>query len=230
MFKVLLVVFFITLLPKLVSASEQDLYDFLWLDPDKQVYVLQNKIYQRKHTTFFDIGYIMNMSSDFQSTSGFSGKLGHYLTEDWGFEINYNQYSNSDNTTYKNIKSINGLEPFQRKIDRNISLLALWTPFYGKVNTFNRIIYFDWSFGLGPSFIEAQSNAITATSSNSNLFIEEKLTGAMAKTNLKFHVNKNWHINAEYQHTTYRARGPIAREGKTMRTNSDLIFSIGFSF
>lgn len=230
MSRVLLTLLFLTVLQRPLWASEQDLYDFLWLDPDKKVYVLQNKIYKRNRTTYFDIGYIKNMSSDFQNTSGFSAKAGHYVSEDWAFEINYNKYSNSDNNTYDTLKRVNGVEPFLRKIESNFSLLAIWTPFYGKINTFNRIIYFDWSFGVGPAFIGAESNALSATDPNSNAFADEKFTGGMGKTNMKFHINQNWHINAEYQHTIYRARGPIASQGKSMRSNSDLIFSIGFSF
>mgnify|MGYP000697543964 CR=1 FL=1 len=31
-----------------VMATEKDLYDFLWLDPDKKVYVLQNKVHKKE--------------------------------------------------------------------------------------------------------------------------------------------------------------------------------------
>ena len=43
-----LVVLFVT---KNTHAGEKSLYDFLWLDPDKKVYVLQNKIYKKEHTS-----------------------------------------------------------------------------------------------------------------------------------------------------------------------------------
>ena len=33
--------------PTVLPASEKDLYNFLWLDPDKKVYVLQNKIHKK---------------------------------------------------------------------------------------------------------------------------------------------------------------------------------------
>ncbi len=36
-------------------AGEKDLYDFQWLDPDKSVYVLQNKIYPKNKTFYVDI-------------------------------------------------------------------------------------------------------------------------------------------------------------------------------
>jgi hypothetical protein len=40
---------------KALFAAEDDLYDYLWLDPDKKVYVLQNKVYKKKskyHSVF----------------------------------------------------------------------------------------------------------------------------------------------------------------------------------
>ena len=56
------------------KAAEKDLYNFLWLDPDKKVYVLQNKVYKREHTVYLDVGYLKALSSKFQNTNGFKIK------------------------------------------------------------------------------------------------------------------------------------------------------------
>lgn len=37
-------------------SGEENLYDFLWLDPDKSVYVLQNKTHEKKGSFYFDLG------------------------------------------------------------------------------------------------------------------------------------------------------------------------------
>src|SRR5690606_30883158 len=87
-------------------ASEQDLYDFLWLDPDKEVYVLQNKLYPKYQTFYFDIGYLIGLSNEFQDTNGIQLKGGYYFHEEWAVELQYMQYSNSDNSAYKNIQII----------------------------------------------------------------------------------------------------------------------------
>jgi len=70
-----------------VKAGEESLYDFLWLDPDKKVYVLQNKLYKKEHSFFFDAGYLLNFTSKFQETSGFKINGGFYFHEEWGIEL-----------------------------------------------------------------------------------------------------------------------------------------------
>ena len=109
------------------------------------------------------------MSSDFQSTAGFNLEFGYFFKEDWGLELMYNSYSNSNNDSFENIKKINGQEPFVRKPISNMALMFTWSPFYGKVNTFNKIYYFDWSFGVGVAKLETESNANTVANGDTNL-------------------------------------------------------------
>ena len=39
--------------------------------------------------------------------------------------------------------------------------MLLWAPFYGKINTFNKILYFDLFFGIGLATIGGKDNAET---------------------------------------------------------------------
>jgi len=213
------------------KAAEKDLYNFLWLDPDKKVYVLQNKVYKREHTVYLDVGYLKALSSKFQNTNGFKIKGGYYFKEEWAVELFFNKYSNSNNDTYQNAKAVNGIEPFIRRFNSSFGLLGVWTPFYGKINTFNRIYYFDWSFGAGPAFIKAESNLKTAAASGTeNRYDKESMTGAMGKTELRFHLSKNVHIGLEYQNTMYKAAGPRTPNTKSWCNNGDALISVGFSF
>ena len=129
-----------------VAGGEKDKYNYLWLDPDKSVYVLQNKEFEAKNTFYTDLGYIRGISPKFQDVKGFKLDFGYHLNEEWSLELFYNNYSNSDNQTYKNVQIINGGEPFVRRINSTYGAMAVWSPFYGKINTFNKIYYFDWSF------------------------------------------------------------------------------------
>jgi hypothetical protein len=135
--------------PRVIMAAEDDLYDFLWLDQDKKVYVLQNKVYEKKKTFYANLGYIKGMNTNFQSTMGIHGSFGYNFKEEWAVEALYHTYSNNDDDNYKSIQEVNGSRPFVRRASAKVGLMAVWSPFYGKVNTFNKIIYFDWSFGLG---------------------------------------------------------------------------------
>jgi outer membrane beta-barrel protein len=212
-------------------AGEESLYDFLWLDPDKKVYVLQNKLHKKEHSLYFDVGYISNFTSKFQDTNGFSLNGGFYIHEEWGLEIFYNQYSNSNNDDFNNIRLINQAEPFIRRMKSSYGALAVWSPFYGKINTFNQIFYFDWSFAAGYAQVVADSNIKTVTVNNApNAYNTEIYNGAVLKTKLKFHLKENIHLGLEYMNTYYMAPGPQNPNKDKMRTNTDLILSIGFSY
>ena len=217
-----------------VQASEGDLYDFLWLDPDKQVYVLQNKVYEKQGTFYANLGYLYGISNEFQDVSGFHGSAGYYFTEEFAFEVFGNFYSNSNNESYENLARINSTVPFVRRSESFYGGMVVWSPFYGKINTFNKIFYFDWSVGLGVGKVETESNATTAADPNmASEFTKESFTAAGIKTGLRFHATKNIHLNIEYLRTTYKAPGPtidgIPGTSK-LRANGDLIFSIGLSF
>lgn len=216
---------------KKAEAGEKSLYDFLWLDPDKKVYVLQNKTYKKEGSFYADIGYLSNFTSKFQDTRGFQLKTGYYIAEEWGLEVFYNHYQNQNNDDYRNVRLINQAEPFIRRMNSSYGLLGIWSPFYGKINTFNHIMYFDWSFGAGLAKVNTESNLNNVRNpTQDSRFDKESQSGAVAKTNVKLHVKENIHVGLEYMNTYYRAAGPKDPGNKKLRTNTDIILSIGFSF
>ena len=224
----------LTLSAPALRADEKDLYDFMWLDADKKVYVLQNKVHKKDKTVYLNLGYAMGLSSNFQDTSGLHANAGFYLTEEWAVELLYTKYSNSDNDAMENLKRLNGSVPFIRKTDSNYGLIAKWSPFYGKINTFNKIFYFDWSFGAGIGKLNTSSNAASvATPTQANTYKDEKYTSVIAKTGLSFHASKNVHIGLDLIMNNYKAPGPTIN-GNTpsskLRQNTDAILTIGVSF
>jgi len=219
------------ILSKNVSAGEKSLYDFLWLDPDKKVYVLQNKLYKKEHSLYLDIGYASNYTSKFQDTSGISLNGGFYFHEEWGVELFYTKYSNKNNDEFKNIKSISNVEPFVRRPLSTYGAAIVWSPFYGKINTFNQIFYFDWSFAAGYAQVNTESNLETVQNpSIASSYESESMSGAILKTKVKFHATSNVHLGVEYMNTYYMAPGPRNPKSDKLRTNTDIIFSIGFSY
>lgn len=231
MLKLSIIALALMLISKNTHAGEKSLYDFLWLDPDKKVYVLQNKLYKKENSFYFDLGYVANMTSKFQDTQGFSFKGGYYFHEEWGIEGFYQQYSNRNNDDFRNVQLINQAEPFVRRMNATYGAVLIWSPFYGKINTFNKIYYFDWSFGAGYSKIDASSNIKTVRQNNvANKYEKESYNGGVLKTKVKFHISENVHLGLEYMNTYYMAPGPKNPKSDKLRTNTDLIFSVGFSF
>jgi outer membrane beta-barrel protein len=232
--KIIFSVMMLILTTPQVHASEDSLYDFLWLDPDKKVYVLQNKLFKKEGKIYGDLGYLSNFTSTFQKTSGVSGKLGYYIHEEWGIEGYYNFYQNEDNENWKNVRSVNGADPFVRRLNSSYGAMVIWSPFYGKINTFNKIVYFDWSFGLGVGLIDAESNRKTVDDTNLKSGYEKERYQSVAwKTKVKFHLNENVHLGVEWMQQHYKAPGPN-RNGQsaseTFKNNQDLIISVGFSY
>lgn len=229
-----LLLFSFTLSAPALKADEKDLYDFLWLDPDKKVYVLQNKIHKKAQTFFFNIGGGLGLSSDFQNTKLVHTNFGYSISEEWAVEVLYSKYNNSDNDALNNLKRINGSVPFIRSVEKNYGALVKWSPFYGKINTFNKIFYFDWSFNLGLGKIETKSNAKSvAIPSQANTFSQEKYTSVIAKTGLSFHLNKNIHVGLDLIMNNYKAPGPTVNgvTSKTkVRNNMDTVLTFGVSF
>ena len=219
-----------TCLPSAYSG-EEDLYDFLWLDPDKSVYVLQNKLYPKDKTFYVDIGYLgVNLTSTFQDTAGAHIKAGYFFSEEFAFELNYTQYSNSDNTALKGLGDVTSLAPFIRRPLTSKSLYFVWSPFYGKINTFNKIYYFDWSFGVGTGVYTMESNIDTAELNNEDRFSKEDYTPVQLKSSLTFHINKSLHIGLEFINTNFQSNTPQKKNTKSWDQNNDVIFSIGASF
>ncbi|NOT78590.1 MAG: outer membrane beta-barrel domain-containing protein [Bacteriovoracaceae bacterium] len=218
-----------------LRADEKDLYDFLWLDPDKKVYVLQNKVHKKDKTFFLNVGYGQGMSSNFQDTSMLHTNFGFNITEEWAIEGLYSKYSNSNNEAYTNLSQINGQVPFIRKTLSNYGILAKWSPFYGKINTFNKIFYFDWNLAAGFGKINTQSNAKTVANLNisANNYSDESYSSVIAKTGFSFHVNKNIHVGIDLIMNNYSAPGPT-RNGvvpaNKMRSNMDSVITLGVSF
>lgn len=223
-------VFVLLMLIASAYAGEKSLYDFIWLDPDKKVYVLQNKLYKKEHSVYFDAGFISSDSTKFQDTRGLEVKSGWYFHEEWGIEGFYHYYMNTNNDDYSSVRFVSNQVPFIRRFNSSYGLLLIWSPFYGKINTFNNIYYFDWSFGTGPAFINAESNLKTVFLDPTRIdYLKETHTGLVLKTHLKFHIRENIHVSLAYMNTYYQAPSPKNPKEDKLKIHTDIILGLGFS-
>ena len=214
-----------------LQAAESNLYDFQWLDPDKKVYVLQNKIHKKEQTTYVHAGVLTVLNAPFQDSYGYQVNAGHYFTEEFAIEGVYTRYIHSNNENYDNVRAVNSSEPFVRRIKQSAGVMAVWSPFYGKVNTFNKIIYFDWHFAAGPAFFETESNLNTVTDPLlPGRYEKETHAGAITRTGLRIHFSPQVHLGIDLFNSHYMAPGPTNKTKDKLRMQNDGILSIGFSF
>ena len=117
-------------------------------------------------------------------------------------------------------------------MDDYTGAMLLWSPFYSKINTFNKIVYMDWIFGLGfakltetNNILELDSNGIDTT------LTQETHTGVMWNVGAKFYFTEMWSTRLDLTTINYQAKTNIKNETqKIWYSNYDLVFSIEASF
>jgi len=213
-----------------LHASEESLYDFLWLDPDKSVYVLQKKLYQKAKKFSLGGSFINSFGEEFMDTYGLDIKADYFFKEEWGVEVFYTKYSNSKNDNYRNVDvALDGV-PFVRRVNQAVGAMVLWSPFYGKVNTFNRIYYFDWQFGLGLASLATESNKNSVGTSVDNYDDKQNFVALAYKTDFRFHLSRKSYLSIGVRNFNYQAEGPTQRSQKKWRDHWDLLIGYGYKF
>ena len=219
---------------KSVWAAEDDLYKFLWLDRDKKVYVLQNKIYRKKGQHHIDLGFITHLSSNYQDISGFKAAYGLYFTEIWGLEFFYHHYSSEDNEDTVNLRNFDDVNPLTRKLTSKLGGMLLWSPFYGKINTFNKIIYLDLYFGLGGGILVGEDNVDTVDDPTiRDIFTKRNYATLMGKIVLRVYISRSLHLNVGYHMDYYKVYNISTSEGDTGKSQTitnDVSLSMGIRF
>jgi len=217
------------------EAAEGDTYSFSWLDPDKEVFVLQNRKFRKAGRLHLNVGAGLTTSGAFVDATTFQGRAGYFFKEDWGFEVLYSLNSGKENSTATSLRNegSSGSVPFRRIVDSYIGGMVLWSPFYAKINTFNTIIYLDWIIGAGVAKLEETNNLIEFTTTPGNdAATTLSHTGVMWDTGLKFYLNQNFDVRLDLTVVHYKADKAV-RNGtpeSVYYSNWDLAFSLGYSF
>lgn len=214
------------------SASTTSVYNFSWLDPDKEVYVLQNRKYRKANRLHAYAGGGKTLSGAFIDSTTLQGRVGYFATESLGFEFVYANNNGKENSTAQLLRDEGGARPFRRVIDDYMGGMILWSPFYSKINTFNKILYFDWILGLGfakvqenNNKIEFQNQLLTAPAT------EERHNALMWNLGVKFFINYYASLRIDLTGTHFRAEGPQQdNPPKSWNDYIDLAVLLGISF
>jgi outer membrane beta-barrel protein len=228
MYKLLLV----TIFSQLLIAGEDSVYKFNWLDNDEEIFIIQNKEYIKSGRVSIDGVLINNESSPYQDTLGFAASLSYYFNEEWSIDYTYKSYSNTESKDYTNLVSAydSSVKPLVSKVESAQILHINWVPFYGKLNTFNKIIFFDWGVGLGAGTFQTASNWQTFDDPTVALTFESASdSGFNFKTFFRFHLTEHMSFGIQYDVSRIETiRNPAGT--KDTLTFSELAFFLGYIF
>jgi outer membrane beta-barrel protein len=208
------------------DAAEEE-YSFNWLDPDKKIYVLQNRKFEKaKHPLLSVLGGV-GISNPYRGSFLVNPRLAFYFTETLGLEGFYTLSSNTENSTYAGLKlaSPNAL-PVVREVRSQYGALLHWAPWYAKINVFNSILYFDWYFTLGGGMLNAQLDKRT-NSTSAPTYVTQNLTALYLGTGHLFHLNRYLDFRIDYTSSIFKAPNNGDSGVESLYSNQDFSLGLG---
>ncbi len=209
--------------------ADDDEFNFSWLDPDKKVYVLQNRKYRKKNRFAIFLAGGLNLSNPYRTEYEIVPRAAFWFSEMFGVEFFYSSLSNHDNSTLTALKSASpSALPFIRENQSYYGALLTYTPWYSKLNFFNKILYFDWYFdaGAGQTGMALDRNKKAGAAPD---FLFESLFTFYYGTGMQFYVSRNFLVRMDLLGMMYSATGADGVT-KSNTQNYDFTAGIGWAF
>jgi len=211
------------------AASDDD-YNFSWLDPDKKIYVLQNRKFRKAGGAMVFLMGGVALSETYRNTYQFQPRLATWFNEEFGLEAFYTGRFNSENNAYKALiqASGGGTTPLIREINSQFGILLNWAPWYAKINVFDTVMYFDWYFSIGAGSMSSEIGPKTKADSPS-LWKSENLFAFYLGTGQIFHVSDLFKVRLDVLGHFYSAPvfGGLAGAPSDKSIFSGFTFSLG---
>jgi outer membrane beta-barrel protein len=209
------------------AATDDDEYNFDWLDKDKKIYVLQNRKFLKSNHLVFSAMTGVEHSSPYRSSYSVGGRVAYYAAEWLGFEGLYSKVFNSENNIFKALKqSAPTAKPNVRQINSEMGLLVHYVPWYAKINVFNAILHFDWYFSGGAGQIATEVN--TAANNATPVYVQQDETAFFLGTGHQYHVTRRLNVRLDFTSTFYRAPLVGVSGAKTWFSNYAFTAGLGF--
>lgn len=209
------------------ADSQKDEYSFKWLDPEKKIYVLQNRKYLKANRPMLSVLGGPGLSNPYRTSYTVEPRISFYLSEQWGLEVTYGKTFNSENNTYQALKQASGtgVLPVVREINSQYGASVHWVPWYAKINVFNQILYFDWYFSGGAGTVQttAFTSSGTTTSQQSQDFF-----ALFAGTGHQYFLSDSLTFRLDFSGAFYQA--PVFGNSGDKTWFSNFNFAIGLGF
>jgi len=219
-----------------VNAGIENTYDFSWLDPDKEIFVLQNRRYRKDDRFNISLGAGTTTSGAFVDSFNFQVRGSYFFEEDIGIELLYASNSGKENETASAVRNPGGAgsTPFRRIVESYFGAYFSWSPFYAKINTFNKIIYLDWILNVGYAYMNEENNkdeVISGSVGNYTTLAESHHSFSWDLA-LKFYINQSFDVRVDLTALHYQAISArnLEDESKNWYSHYDLTVSFGYSF
>lgn len=211
-------------------AAEDSVYDFSWLDKDKEVYVLQNRKFRKKGKLTLGGSLGRSTNGAFIDSNELNILASYFVTEDWGLEFAYTNAEGKTNKTHDSVEE-NGSVAYFKKIDTSMSFMLMWSPFYSKINTFNKIFYYDWLFGVGLANISTLNNSNKFVPGPDNDKLESESESAFTwTTGLRFYLSESWSTRLDFKAIHANTKVQVTQTDEEERLLSYYNFNIGLNY
>lgn len=185
------------------SPQSSDEYNFKWLDPDKKIYVLQNRRYLKADHAMVSLTGGPGWSNPYRNTLSLTPRFAYYFSEAFGIEFFYSATNNSENNTYKALVNTNtNVLPVIREIKGEFGGMLQWVPWYAKINVFNQILYFDWYFAGGAGTALTRTLTVTNGATTS---VDESKFAAFVESGMIYHISEVFKVRMDVMGDYYRA-------------------------
>lgn len=209
------------------SNPADEEYSFDWLDPDKKVYVLQNRKFLKGGKLLVSAMGGLGLSETYRKSYSFDPRVAYYLNEALGIEAFYALSMNSVNGNFKALEESTTSLPLIREIQSRYGVLAHWSPWYAKINVFNAILYFDWYFTAGAGQMQTRLNTEDQRGADP-VWVTQNLFAFYLGTGHQYHLSRNFIIRLDLTGAFYQA--PIFGDTGEKALFSNFNFNVGAGF
>jgi outer membrane beta-barrel protein len=191
--------------PTSAIQDNESEYNFSWLDPEKKVYVLQNRKFKKSRKVSLSLMGGAGFGDTYRQVYAVQPRIGTWFSEDFGVEAFFSSRFHSVNNSYRAlVAAAAGTTPLIREIKSQFGLLFNWAPWYAKINVFNTVLYFDWYFSLGAGSMQVDTGTQTRAD-NPNGWVESNLFAVYAGTGQLFHLSQTFDFRLDFLGHFYSA-------------------------
>lgn len=208
-------------------AQDQE-FQFNWLDPDKRVYVLQNRRYRKAgHALAWAMGGF-GLSQPYRSINLLEPRLSFYISEAFGLEVMFSTYWTNKNNTFRNLETSSpSAIPQVREFRNQWVGLVHWAPWYAKINVFNSLLYLDWIVQAGAGKVSTEVDTRTVVA-NPSVFVAQDVTAFFLGTGHLIHISDRWLARWDLMAMFYQA--PLFETSGANTWFTHFNFNIGVGF